>query len=68
MDTPEIDSMQKNDRLLSVEIGLLSEELERLQSIAQMNPSLRVCDILLPNPNSQEAQVRELAISVFLRV
>lgn len=67
MNHHEIDVPPKNDSLLSIEIGLLSEDLERLQAMLQVNPNLKVSEILLPEVNSHEAKVRELAIRVFMR-
>ncbi len=68
MDTSETDIASENDWLLSIEVGLLAEEVDRLQSLLLQSPNLRVKDMLFPSTDSHELQVREAMFQIFSRV
>ena len=68
MDEVKKQGIWEGEWLLSVEVKIIWEDLEKLQKLLQSNPNLRVQEILFPKPDSYEAQVREAMFEIFERI
>ena len=44
------------------------QSLDTLNHLLEQNPNLRVADILIPDPNSHETEVRGVMFDIFHRV